>query len=66
MTVCCEHNPCPGKPRWFLTRFTTRLWRCPQCGQCWCTRLRRLWGEPDGYDWVRVIPNTSTKETTND
>lgn len=62
MTVCCEHNPCPGRPRWFLGRFTTRPWRCPQCGQFWITRLRTLWGDPDHCDWVRVTPKPTGKD----
>ena len=33
--TCCEHNPCPNRPRWWLSRFHTRPWRCPQCGTWW-------------------------------
>ena len=35
--TCCEHNPCPGRPKWFLRRFESRPYRCPQCDQCWVT-----------------------------
>ena len=66
MTICCEHNPCPGRPRWFLVRFTDRPWRCPQCGQFWVTEIRYLWGDFDGFEWARITPNTTSKETTND
>ena len=46
MTACCKHNPCPGKPNWFLGRFMTRSWRCPQCGQFWVTKARTGMGPP--------------------
>lgn len=51
---CCEHNPCPERPRWFLGRFTTRPWRCPQCGYLWITEGNYLWGDFNGYQWVRL------------
>jgi hypothetical protein len=60
MTACCKHNPCPGKPNWFLGRFMTRPWRCPQCGQFWVTKGTYLWGEWNGYEWVRVDPRDRT------
>lgn len=34
---CCEHNPCPDRPTWWLSRFRERPWRCPQCGDWWIT-----------------------------
>lgn len=51
---CCEHNPCPYRPRWFLFRFVDRPWRCTQCGRMWVTKSKYLWGEHDGYEWVRA------------
>lgn len=36
--VCCEHQRCPDRPRWFLRRFRTRPWYCPQCGRLWVTQ----------------------------
>lgn len=35
--VCCEHNPCPDRPRFFLFKFRNRPWRCDQCGSMWVT-----------------------------
>lgn len=54
MTVCCEHNPCPGRPRWFLSRFEHRPWMCRQCGRLWVTEERYLWGEPSGWEWMEL------------
>lgn len=56
MTVCCEHNPYPQRPRWLLARFMNRPWRCPQCGQFWVTEIRTLWGDYDGFQWRRITP----------
>lgn len=66
MTICCEHNPCPDRPRWFLGKYQTQPWRCPQCGQFWCTKPKYLWMDFDGYEWFRVIPKPIEQETTND
>lgn len=32
---CCEHNPCPERPKYWLSRFVSHPYRCPQCGQYW-------------------------------
>ena len=51
MTVCCEHNRCPQRPRWFLGRVLTRPWRCPECGRLWITKPVYRWMDFDGYRW---------------
>ena len=60
---CCEHNPCPDRPTWWLRRYQTRPWMCTQCGQWWITKARWAW---DGYvyDWKKVEVNK--KAETND
>lgn len=56
MIICCPHNPCPDRPRWFLGRFTHRPWRCAQCGRLWVTKLVYSWMDPDGYEWHDITP----------
>lgn len=49
MTVCCEHNRCPDRPRRWLRRFQNRPWFCDQCGRLWGTMPRE--GGEEGDSW---------------
>lgn len=54
MTVCCEHNECPDRPKRRLRRFLTQPWRCPQCGQWWYTIHAHDYSDYDTgghYEW---------------
>lgn len=56
-TACHRTNPCPGRPRHFLGRYTDRPWRCPQCGRWWVTEHRSSYATQDSggfYVWVRA------------
>lgn len=50
---CCEHNPCPQKPRWFKGRFQKRPWRCPQCSTWWVTYWTSAY-DSGFWSWKRV------------
>lgn len=57
MTICCEHNPCPDRPKWWLSRFTDKPWRCSQCGQWWVTKHGTDYADYDmggHYDWIKL------------
>lgn len=57
--ICCEHNECPDRPRWFRSRFLVRPWRCPQCGQWWYIRLHTTY---DGSTWEWERCDTEKRE----
>ena len=53
---CCEHNPCPNRPKLDLGSYRDRPWRCGQCGSWWV----RHWQK--GWEWKKLdmVPATDT------
>ena len=52
--TCCEHNPCPDRPKWFLSRFVNRPWYCDQCGGVWVTEKDVYRPYSIEYQWRRL------------
>lgn len=55
MIICCEHNPCPSRPRWWLSRFSNRPWYCPQCSKLWVTRWHAA-ADSGFWAWHEAVP----------
>ncbi|MBB5167108.1 ribosomal protein L37AE/L43A [Mycobacterium sp. AZCC_0083] len=54
MTVCCEHNRCPERPKRWLRRFRTRPWYCPQCEGLWVTEAKTVAWFDDIWVWKEI------------
>lgn len=81
MTVCCEHNRCPDRPRRWLGRFRNRPWFCDQCGRLWVTVPKGGWDfqwwewkdlteppdwlKPKPFPPVRLAPTVEDQTLTN-
>ena len=54
---CCEHNPCPSRPKLDLGNYRDRPWRCRQCGTWWI----RKFGQ-GGWGWKKLdtVPAVDT------
>lgn len=51
-TRCTYLTPCPTRPTYFLGRFITRPWRCPECSRWWVTGR----DQTGSFGWIRAEP----------